>query len=124
WRAEEPVRPLHRLAPAARRAVKASDDHLHAHFAAGAALDAMRVSLLLGRPYSVTAHAYDIYLEPANLAEKLERAAFATSGCEYTVRSLRAVAPAAAARIHEVIMGVDGEFFTRRRPHPGGRTVV
>jgi len=124
WRVEEAVRPLRRLAPAARRVVNCADDHLHAHFAAGSALDAMRVSLLLGRPYSVTAHAYDIYLEPANLHEKLERARFATSGCQYTVRSLQTVAPEAAERIHEVIMGVDGDFFTRRARHPRGRTVV
>jgi colanic acid/amylovoran biosynthesis glycosyltransferase len=80
---------------------------------------------LLGVPFSVTAHAYDIYLQPANLREKLERAAFATSGCQYTVRHLRAtVAPAAAARIHEQVMGVDGQAFRRTRPHPDGRHVV
>ncbi|MEA2373725.1 MAG: hypothetical protein QOD53_188 [Thermoleophilaceae bacterium] len=124
WRHEEPVRPLRSLAPAARRAVRARDQHLHAHFAAGAALDAMRLARLVRLPYSVTAHAYDIYLLPANLREKLERAAFATSGCEYTVRDLRALAPAAAARIHEVIMGVDGQKFRRSTPAPGGRTVV
>jgi glycosyltransferase involved in cell wall biosynthesis len=124
WRREEPVRPLRVLAAAARRAARSGDVHLHAHFAAGAALDALRLGRLLGLPYSVTAHAYDIYLRPANLREKLERAAFATSGCEYTVRDLRAVAPAAAARIHVVVMGVDGQAFARRGPHPGGRSVA
>jgi glycosyltransferase involved in cell wall biosynthesis len=122
WRREEPVRPLRALACAARRVARHGDQHLHAHFAAGAALDALRISLLLGIPYSVTAHAYDIYLSPANLREKLERAAFATSGCEYTVRDLRAIAP--AAHIHEIVMGVDGRSFERVRPYPGGRTVV
>jgi glycosyltransferase involved in cell wall biosynthesis len=116
------VRSLRALAPAARRAARRRDRHLHAHFAAGAALDALRVARLLDVPYSVTAHAYDIYSQPRNLREKLERAAFATSGCEYTVRDLRAAAP--AADVHEVIMGVDGADFTRGRPHPGGRAVV
>ena len=122
WRGEERVRPLRSLAPAAHRARASRDEHLHAHFAAGAALDALRLSRLLGLPYSVTAHAYDIYLQPANLREKLETAAFATSGCEYTVKDLRAIAP--AADVHEVIMGVDGAAFTRDRPYPGGRSVI
>lgn len=116
------MRPLRGLAPAARRLRSEGVQHLHAHFAAGAALDALRLARILRLPYSVTAHAYDIYLSPANLREKLTAAAFATSGCEYTVRDLRAIAP--EADVHEVIMGVDGERFARSRPHPGGRAVV
>jgi glycosyltransferase involved in cell wall biosynthesis len=69
-------------------------------------------------PYSVTAHAYEIFMSPANLREKLERAAFATTGCEYNVRHLRAVAP--RARVHEVVMGVDGERFKRTTPYGAG----
>ncbi len=38
------------------------------------------------------------------------------------MRSL--VPPAAAERIHEVVMGVDGGTFRRRGPYPGGRHVV
>jgi glycosyltransferase involved in cell wall biosynthesis len=122
WRREERVRPLRGLAPAARRLRSGGAEHLHAHFAAGAALDALRLARILGLPYSVTAHAYDIYLEPRNLREKLEHAAFVTSGCEYTVRDLEKIAP--AAQVHEVIMGVDGQRFARTRPHPAGRAVV
>jgi colanic acid/amylovoran biosynthesis glycosyltransferase len=125
WAREERVRPLSGLAPAARRIARRGDRHLHAHFAAGAALDAMRLGALLGLPYSVTAHAYDIYMEPRNLREKLERAAFATTGCDYTLRDLRTAAgPEAAERVHKVIMGVDGDSFRRGIPPRGGRTVV
>src|SRR5207249_3152655 len=68
---------------------------------------------------------YDIYMEPRNLREKLVRAAFATSGCEYAVRTLREVAgPEADTRIHRIVMGVDGEVFQRRRPAQAGRVVV
>jgi glycosyltransferase involved in cell wall biosynthesis len=122
WAGEEDVRPLRGLAPATHRIARAGERHLHAHFAAGAALDAMRIASLLGLPYSVTAHAYDIYLTPMNLREKLERAAFATSGCDYTVRDLRAIAP--AAEVHEIIMGVDGDAFRRTTPYPDGSRVV
>src|SRR5437763_12903190 len=37
WRRQEAVRPLRRLAPVARRVADSGDDHLHAHFAPGAA---------------------------------------------------------------------------------------
>jgi colanic acid/amylovoran biosynthesis glycosyltransferase len=122
WRREEWVRPLRALAPAARRIVDRGDEHLHAHFAAGAALDAMRLARLTDRPYSVTAHAYDIFAQPRNLREKLERAALVFTGCDYNVVRLRELAP--AADVHEVVMGVDAGAFRRTRPLPGGRRVL
>jgi len=88
WRRAEPTQALAALAPAYHRLRRARVDHLHAHFAAESAQHAMRLAALLGVPYSVTAHAYDIFAAPANLPEKLRRAAFATSGCAYTVEAL------------------------------------
>ena len=121
-RRDEWVRPLRALAGPARRIEEGGDEHLHAHFAAGAALDAMRLSALTGRPYSVTAHAYDIFALPRNLSEKLERAAAVFSGCDYNVVRLRALAP--AANVHEVVMGVDAGTFERAGPLPQGRAVL
>jgi colanic acid/amylovoran biosynthesis glycosyltransferase len=118
WAREEPVRPLRMLAPAARRLARGGEQHVHVHFAAEAALAWMRIAAIAGVPYSVTAHAYEIFMSPANLREKLERAAFATTGCEYNLRHLREVAP--RAEIHEIVMGVDGERFRRRTAY-GGR---
>ncbi|HEX6713818.1 MAG TPA: glycosyltransferase [Thermoleophilaceae bacterium] len=123
WRGGERVRPLRRLAPNALR-VAAGADHIHAHFAGAAALDAMRVSLLTGVPYSVTTHAYDIFLTPTNLDEKLERARFHVAVCDYNADYLRHRVPRAAGRLQKVVMGVDPERFRRTRPYPGGRTVV
>ena len=122
WSREEWVRPLHSLAPAARAILERGEDHLHAHFAGGAALDAMRLAALTGRPFSVTAHAYDIFLTPRNLTEKLTRARAVFTGCDYNVRHLRTVAP--RANVHEVVMGVDAAAFRRRKPLPGGRDVL
>jgi glycosyltransferase involved in cell wall biosynthesis len=125
WRRQEKVRRLRQLAPAARRVASLRADHLHAHFAAGAALDAMRVARLLGVPYSLATHGYDIFQAPANLAEKHERAAFAVSACDYSVSYLRGVLPAATGeRVHRLVVGVDGERFRRTSEYPGGRTVV
>lgn len=122
WGAEEPVTPLRRLAPAARRAAREKRTHLHVHFGAGAALDAMRTGALLGLPYSLMTHGYDIFLAPANLREKHARAAFSVSASEYSVDHLRRVV--GARRLHRLVVGVDGEYFRRRTPYPGGRSVV
>jgi colanic acid/amylovoran biosynthesis glycosyltransferase len=124
WRREEAVPPLRTLAPAIRR-LQRSDAIIHAHFATAPALRALRASRILGRPWSLTAHAYDIYRSPANLAEKLRSAALVTSGCAYTVADLRAAAgPQAAPRVHEIVMGVDPGRFARTQPPPGGRHIV
>jgi glycosyltransferase involved in cell wall biosynthesis len=122
WRRQEWVRPLRVLAGPARHIVEHGDEHLHAHFAAGAALDALRLARLTGRPYSVTAHAYDIFAQPRNLREKLERAALVFTGCHYNVVRVRELAP--GADVHEVVMGVDACAFRRTRPLPGGRRVL
>ena len=118
WRREEPVVPLRMLAPAARRiAMRGRPVHIHAHFAVGAALASMRIGAVLDVPYSVVAHGYDIYQRPANLAEKLARAAFAAGTCDYTVRDL-------GARAHRIVMGVDGARFARSSPPVSERSVV
>jgi colanic acid/amylovoran biosynthesis glycosyltransferase len=119
-RREEWVRPLRELAPVVRRLRRG--EHIHVHVAAGAALDALRIAGLTGATYSVTAHAWDIWLAPRNLRAKLERAAFMTTGCEYNARHLRTVAP--RAEVHVIVMGVDGERFRRHTPLAGGRTVL
>lgn len=124
WRAEEPVPPLRTLAPDILR-LQRSGATVHAHFATGPALRAMRASRILARPWSLTAHAYDIYARPANLTEKLRAAGLVTSGCAYTVADLRALAgPQAAGRVHEIVMGVDPERFRRTGARPRGRHIV
>lgn len=125
WRRDEPVRPLRALAPRARRLREAGIGHMHVHFAAGAALDTMRLARIEGIPYSVTAHAYEIFESPANLRDKLRRAAFVTTGCEYNARHLRGVlGEDAGALIHVQVMGVDLETFKRTTPYPGGRNAI
>lgn len=124
WRREEEPEPFRRLAGRARRLAR-SGAHLHVHFADEVALDALRIGRLIGRPYSLTAHAYDIFQKPRNLREKVVGSAFTTTGAEVNVQHLRTIAgPEHAARISEVVMGVDGEVLRRRPPYPGGRSVL
>jgi glycosyltransferase involved in cell wall biosynthesis len=53
--------------------------HIHAHFADRAAIVAMVAAKFLDVPYSVTAHANDIYVSPVMLKEKIENAKFVTT---------------------------------------------
>jgi len=125
WRAQEPVRSLYSLAPVARRIARGRERHLHVHFAARAALDALRLGRLLGLPYSVMAHAYDIFREPTNLREKLAGASFAATASDFTVSHLRQVAGKPHdARVHKLVLGIDGDRFRRAAPYPGGRVVA
>ena len=121
WKQEEGVRRLRTLAPAVRRAARSRAQHLHAHFAAGAALDAMRVAAFLRLPYSLITHGYDVFAAPANLREKHERAAFAATACDYSARWLR---ERFAVEARTLVVGVDPAEFARSEPPPDGRTVV
>jgi colanic acid/amylovoran biosynthesis glycosyltransferase len=118
WRRDEPVTPLRRLAV---RALRLREPYVHAHFAAGAALDAMRAAALTGRRWGFTAHGYDIYQSPANLAEKLRRADLPVTVCDYCVRDLERIGGRPVAK---VVMGVDPDVFKRGRPYPGARRVL
>ncbi len=62
---------------------KSSVNHLHAHFADRAAVVAMVIHRLLEVPYSITAHANDIYISPVFLAEKIKNAKFVATCTKY-----------------------------------------
>jgi glycosyltransferase involved in cell wall biosynthesis len=89
--------------------------HLHAHFADVPATVARFASALLGIPYSLTAHAHDIYVsgtrDPEGLAANLRRAAFVVTCTDYNRRYLAERFPFAAAKLHRVYHGIDTERF-------------
>jgi len=62
--------------------------HLHAHFATEATTVAHALSSLSGLPFSFTAHAYDIFLRPHRLGEKMQAAHFVVTVSEYNKRYL------------------------------------
>jgi glycosyltransferase involved in cell wall biosynthesis len=125
WAREEPPRTLRSLAPAVRRLHERRVVHVHAHFAAEAALDAMRAAALLDLPYSVATHGYDIFQLPRNIEEKHAKAAFAVTDCDYSADYLRAMMGARIGdRIHRLVLGVDPARFQRRTPYPGSRRLL
>lgn len=103
--------------------------HVHAHFAAHAATAALVASTVHAGgpdlPFSVTVHAYDIFLHQEGLARKLGRASFVRSISEFNVGFLRDRLGAGAPlsqRLRVIHCGVDPGAY-RRRP-PEGRAGI
>jgi glycosyltransferase involved in cell wall biosynthesis len=72
----------------------------------------MAAGALLGRPFSFTAHARDIYATPSALAEKMRAARLVVTCTQYNVDYLRRLCPDLAhERIQLVHHGVDANAF-------------
>ena len=72
-------------------------DYLHAHFIDRAVVVALVVSRLLGKSYSLTAHAADIYTKKVLIREKISNARFIVTVSQYnkdlSARQLSRVGP-------------------------------
>jgi hypothetical protein len=66
-------------------------EYARAHFADNAATIAMVMHRVTGIPYSLTAHAVDIYVTPAYLAAKIGDVEFATTCTKYNKEYLEGV---------------------------------
>jgi glycosyltransferase involved in cell wall biosynthesis len=110
-----------RLAAAVHRSrlARAPIDHLHAHFAHDPALVALLTSRLTGLPYSITAHARDLYqLPPSSLRARADGAVALVTCCAANIDYLRSVLPLALHhRLRLIHHGVDLDRFV-----PGPRT--
>ena len=73
---------------AAERIRQERCDHIHAHFVDRASTMALVASRLLHVPYSVTAHANDIYVKPVLLNLKLSQASFVSTCTGYNRQHL------------------------------------
>jgi glycosyltransferase involved in cell wall biosynthesis len=94
-------------------------DHLHAHFANVAATVTRMAARLAGVPYSITAHAKDIFhddVRPEQLRRVLEDAAAVVTVSEFNVAHLRAVCPGVTERLHRVYNGLELERFPFTSP--------
>jgi glycosyltransferase involved in cell wall biosynthesis len=87
--------------------------HLHTHFISAPADIAELVLQLSAIPFSISAHAKDIYLsEAADLQRKLAAARFTVTCTEFNCRALRDIAPGAA--VHRMYHGIDQGIFSPR----------
>ncbi len=82
--------------------------HLHAHFVDRAATAAIVMSRLLNRPYSVTAHANDIYVDPVLLPEKMAEAKFVATCTRYNETHLASLnGNGVGKKLHCIYHGLD-----------------
>ena len=94
----------------AQHIAKRRIDHLHAHFATSAASVARLTSLITGIPYSVTAHAKDIFheeVDPADLREKIASAAHVITVSDFNREFLCRQYPEFAGKITRIYNGLD-----------------
>jgi glycosyltransferase involved in cell wall biosynthesis len=89
-------------------------NHLHAHFVDRAATVAFVASRLLNVPYSLTAHANDIYIKPALLPLKFSQAQFVATCTDYNRAYIEEMVPL-NGRLHCLYHGLDLESF---QPNP------
>ncbi|PKO13515.1 MAG: hypothetical protein CVU39_18505 [Chloroflexi bacterium HGW-Chloroflexi-10] len=94
-------------------------DHLHVHFMDRAVLVALVVSRFLGKSYSFTAHAADIYTGATLVREKIENASFMVTVSHYNKQHLQAAYPGIQAdKIHLLHPWVDVSHFRPNGNHP------
>ncbi len=89
-------------------------DGMHAHFASSAARVANLVKLMIGTPYSITAHAKDIYhqdVRPRSLSNKLSNARYVVTVSHYNKTYLEEILGDTPADIRVLYNGVDVERF-------------
>jgi colanic acid/amylovoran biosynthesis glycosyltransferase len=118
---------VHALAQAAWLARRVRADHVHAHFAFGAASIALLYGRLTGTPASFTAHAYDLYgaVPDGVLARKIAAAAWAAAPTEHGAARLRAcAAPADREKVVVQRMGVARAALAAGAPEEPARVVV
>jgi colanic acid/amylovoran biosynthesis glycosyltransferase len=102
-------------------------DHIHAHFATGAAAITRMASLFTGVPYTLTAHARDIFhesVDQAQLAQKLASAATVVTVSDFNVRFLSERFEESAHRVRRVYNGLDLQHFDFVRPERRPRKIL
>jgi glycosyltransferase involved in cell wall biosynthesis len=102
-------------------------EHLHAHFATTAATVARLAARMAGIPYSLTAHAKDIYHEQVDrdeLGRKLADASAVVTVSDYNLDHLGRTYPASAAHLHRIYNGLDLDSFPYTPPKTGSPRIV
>lgn len=95
-------------------------DRLHAHFLSLPSTIALIMSKLSGIEFSCSAHAHDIFTtgEP-ELAKKIAAAKLVITCTRFNLEYLKAIAPEAKERIHQVYHGIDlSKWQGRKGFHP------
>lgn len=100
----------------ARQLVRRQCEHLHVHFAHTPATIGMYASMVSGVPFSITAHANDIFERPVLLSQKIQRAGAFITISEYNRRYLYEKY-GDAKRIEIIRCGIGQECGTHEHSH-------
>jgi glycosyltransferase involved in cell wall biosynthesis len=101
--------------------------HLHAHFASSAACVARIASRLTGIPYSITAHAKDIFHDSVceeDLANKIHDSAFTLTVSDYNLAHLERRFPLCAGRLVRLYNGMHLDAFPFQKPTERPKRIV
>lgn len=102
-------------------------DHLHAHFATSAAAVARLASHFAGVPYTLTAHAKDIYhdsVRPSDLRRRLHDAYAAVTVSDFNVCHLKETWPSLSPRVHRIYNGMHLEQLNYSPPAERPRQII
>jgi colanic acid/amylovoran biosynthesis glycosyltransferase len=94
--------------------------HVHVHFAYGAAEVALFLKALTGLPYSLSIHGSDVLLPNHLLETKLRGARFIVSNCHYHIQHLRIRYPSLGSQRFYVVPGgvdLDHGLWAESAPH-------
>ncbi len=115
----EDVRYVYQAALLAGHARRRGITHLHAHFATASTTVARLSARFAGIPYTMTAHAKDIFHEsvnPEDLRRKLRDAAATVTVCDYNLEYLRASYGPIAKDVRRIYNGLELEKFSYEAP--------
>lgn len=100
----------------AEEAGRSDVEHVHAHWATHSALAAWVIHRLTGIPFSITAHAHDIFVDHSMLRRKLGEAAFVAVISEFNARYLTHRFPdAVVGKLALVRCGIDVDRYVNGR---------
>ena len=103
----------------ARQMQSLNIEHLHAHYATHPAFAAYVINMLADIPYSITAHAHDLYVDRTFLQPKLEAARDIITISEFNYNLIKAeYGQAIADKTHVIHCGIDSDIFLPRSELP------
>ena len=118
---------LPKVVYAADRMRRAGIEHVHAHYATHPALAAWVIHRLTRIPFSITAHAHDLYVNRTMLVPKLREAVFVVTISEFNRRFLSTVIGEwTTPKVHVIRCGVraPGQRVTASPRRPGQRLEI
>jgi len=122
WRGRRDSLRLHQAAYIGMRLRELGVTHVHVHFAGMAARTAYWIHKFLGIPFSVTAHANDIFAPDdfeIGLVQIFSAASAIVAVSDFAANYVRRKFPRAAERVHRIYNGIDpAQFETSRFEQP------